>query len=267
MMRELNIHLSDDRLLLCADGETGGREEGCVREHLAACWSCRLRMRELDDAITEVARMHRESAPPLPPPDGPRALLKARLRELAAATPPSAVRLSFNRLIRTCVACAAIGLMLGMFWVVRNSDERTAVPRSDLTPGAVRATTVADICRAHLSGNGEVMPAVQRRVFTEYGMPNAEPRGYEVDYLITPALGGSDDIRNLWPQPYRGSPWNAYVKDALEDHLRGMVCSGQLDLATAQHEIAVNWIAAYKKYFHTHQPLPRHRRLRREDGE
>jgi hypothetical protein len=42
-----------------------------------------------------------------------------------------------------------------------------------------------------------------------------------------------------------------------------MVCGGQLDLATAQHEIAVNWIAAYKKYFHTRQPLPQH--LRRED--
>jgi hypothetical protein len=87
-----------------------------------------------------------------------------------------------------------------------------------------------------------------------------------VDYLITPALGGSDDIRNLWPQPYAGSPWNAYVKDALEEHLHGMVCDGQLDLATAQHEIAVNWIAAYRKYFHTHQPLPQHQRLLHKDG-
>ena len=267
MMRELNTHLSDEKLLLFTDGESSGWEEANIREHLAACWSCRLRMRELDDAIAEVARMHRENAQPLPPHDGPRALLKARLRELAAATQASAVRLSFNRIIRTCASCAAIGLMLGMFWVVRNSDERAAVPRPDLTPGAVRATTVADICSDHLSGNGEVLPAVQRLVFTEYGMPNAEPRGYEVDYLITPALGGSDDIRNLWPQPYRGSAWNAYVKDALEDHLRGMVCSGQLDLATAQNEIAVNWIAAYKKYFHTRQPLARHQRVRREAGE
>ena len=267
MMRELNTHLSDEELLLLADGETGAREEEKIREHLTACWSCRLRRRELDDAITEVARMHRESAPPLPPPDGPRALLKARLRELAPASPDSVVRLSFNRLIGTTASCAAIGLLLAIFWVAGNSDERRAVPRSDLTPGVVRATAVADVCRARLSGNGEVLPAVQRRVFAEYGIPNAEPRGYEVDYLITPALGGSDDIRNLWPQPYGGSPWNAYVKDALEDHLRGMVCSGQIDLATAQHEIAVNWIAAYKKYFHTRRPLPRHQRLRREDGE
>jgi hypothetical protein len=76
--------------------------------------------------------------------------------------------------------------------------------------------------------------------------------------------GGSDSSIGFrkHPQslarPYTGSPWNAYVKDALEDHLRGMVCSGQLDLATAQHEIAVNWIAAYKKYFRTRRPLQQH---------
>ncbi len=30
-----------------------------------------------------------------------------------------------------------------------------------------------------------------------------------------------------------------------------MVCSGKLDLSTAQRDIATDWIAAYKKYFHT----------------
>lgn len=39
--------------------------------------------------------------------------------------------------------------------------------------------------------------------------------------------------------------WNAQVKDALEDRLWELVCNGQLDLATAQREIAGNWIEAY----------------------
>jgi len=39
------------------------------------------------------------------------------------------------------------------------------------------------------------------------------------------------------------------VKDALEDRLHTMVCSGQLDLATAQRELSRDWVAAYKKYF------------------
>jgi hypothetical protein len=260
-MREVTDHLSDEKLLLFADGETEGRENHVIRNHLAACWSCRLRMRELDDAIAEVARMHRQTGhPPLPSAEGPRALLRARLRELAEAGPNAPVRLSFNRSIFTAAALVAIGVLLAVIWMGPNSDERNGIPRSDLTPGAVRSQAAREICGVQLNGNAEVLPVVQRQVFAEYGVPNAEMRAYEVDYLITPALGGSDDIRNLWPQPYTGSPWNAHVKDALEDYLRGMVCSGQLDLATAQHEIAENWISAYKKYFHTRQPLPQHHR-------
>jgi hypothetical protein len=266
MMPELDDHLSDEKMLLFADGETRGRTDADIRKHLAACWSCRLRMRELDDAIANVTRMHQEAAQAkLPPPEGPRALLKARLRELAAASPRPGLRMNSNAVMRAAVCLVAAGVLVAVMWLGTNSSERKAIPRPDLTPGAVRAVAASDICRAELGGNANVLPAVQRQVFAEYGMTNAEPRGYEVDYLITPALGGSDDIRNLWPQPYAGSPWNAYVKDALEDYLRGMVCSGQLDLTTAQHEIAVNWIAAYKKYFHTRQPLPRHQKFGHEE--
>jgi hypothetical protein len=96
---------------------------------------------------------------------------------------------------------------------------------------------------------------LRRRVFALYGMPGADPNAYEVDYLITPALGGADDIGNLWPQSYRATIWNARVKDALEDRLHDLVCRGDLDLPTAQHEISSDWIGAYKKYFHTDKPI------------
>jgi hypothetical protein len=49
--------------------------------------------------------------------------------------------------------------------------------------------------------------------------------------------------------------WNAHIKDALEEHLRAMVCAGDLDLETAQRDLAQDWIAAYKKYFHTDRPV------------
>ena len=45
------------------------------------------------------------------------------------------------------------------------------------------------------------------------------------------------------------------MKDDLEDRLHEMVCNGRLDLTEAQREIASNWIAAYKKYFHTDKPV------------
>ncbi len=68
---------------------------------------------------------------------------------------------------------------------------------------------------------------------------------------------------NLWPQSYQTQPWNAHVKDALENELHRLVCSGQLDLKTAQHDISTDWIAAYKKYFHTDQPLSAHQHRHR----
>jgi hypothetical protein len=133
------------------------------------------------------------------------------------------------------------------------------VPNPSLTPGATVLVSRGEVCRESNTKNKAVPVALQRRVFDEYGIPAAEPSAYEVDYLITPALGGADDIHNLWPQSYTATVWNAQVKDALEDHLRDLVCDGQLDLATAQREIATNWIEAYKRYFHTDRPLGRFR--------
>jgi hypothetical protein len=97
--------------------------------------------------------------------------------------------------------------------------------------------------------------SLRQEVFQEYGIVNARADDYEIDYLIAPGLGGVEDIHNLWPEPYRSRTWNARVKDTLEERLHELVCAGRLDLATAQHEIATDWIAAYKKYFHTDRPL------------
>jgi hypothetical protein len=117
-----------------------------------------------------------------------------------------------------------------------------------------RAVDREQLCNSELPKNQVVTADMRRRVFEVYGIANADPQAYEVDYLITPALGGAEDIRNLWPQPYVATAWNARVKDALEDRLRDMVCRGEVDLSDAQRDIATNWVAAYKKYFRTNNP-------------
>ncbi|QHN05430.1 HNH endonuclease [Granulicella sp. WH15] len=115
---------------------------------------------------------------------------------------------------------------------------------------------MAEICPAASDDLDPSVPASKRRiVFQEYGMTTAAEGKYQVDYLINPQLGGTDDIRNLWPEPYDATVWNAHAKDALEDRLHQMVCSGQLDLASAQDQIASDWISAYKRYFRTPQPV------------
>jgi hypothetical protein len=94
----------------------------------------------------------------------------------------------------------------------------------------------------------DVPSPLRQEVFKEYGIVNPRPDDYEIDYLIAPGLGGTEDIRNLWPEPSTSSAWNARVKDALEERLHQLVCDGRLDLPTAQRAIATDWISAYKKY-------------------
>ena len=74
-------------------------------------------------------------------------------------------------------------------------------------------------------------------------------RSFEVDHLISLELGGSNSMRNLWPQSFYTETWNARVKDVLEHHLNRMVCDGKISLEEAQKAIATDWIAAYCKYY------------------
>ena len=45
------------------------------------------------------------------------------------------------------------------------------------------------------------------------------------------------------------------MKDELERLLHRLVCEGRIELATAQREMASDWISAYKRHFNTESPL------------
>jgi Putative zinc-finger len=256
-------HLSDQELLLAADGELTPREAERVESHLAACWACRVRKQEIETAIGEFVRFQRQNFDlRIPSSDGPRALLKAQLAQPIEAERVEAERESRLRWPRSVSWRLGWAFLVAVVALVTITLERrptpsmaVTVPNPNLTPGATVRLSQSELCRETNENNKAVPVALQRRVFDEYGIRTAEPRAYEVDYLITPALGGADDIRNLWPESSSATVWNAQVKDALEAHLRNLVCQGDLDLATAQREIATNWIDAYKKYFHTDRPV------------
>ena len=85
-MQHENIHLTDQDLLLASDGELCPRDETRVESHLAACWECRVRSQELEQAVAGFLRAHQNNFDAkLSAPAGPRALLKAQLAELAPA--------------------------------------------------------------------------------------------------------------------------------------------------------------------------------------
>lgn len=249
-MRRKDAHPSREELLRTSDGELSRRQADLVQRHLHACWECRAQMREIEGSIEEYVRVHRNLLDPLlPPAAGPRALLKAQLREFATdqSVPWGRVAAALAAL---CLL-AAVGFVIGH----RAAGSTVAIPNSTLTPGVSVSLSKDAICAVSPPKNKVVPIEVRQAVFGAYGIRNADPGKYEVDYLITPSLGGADDIRNLWPQSYSTTTWNARVKDALEDRLHELVCSGELDLATAQRDISRNWIAAYKYYFHTDRPI------------
>jgi hypothetical protein len=112
------------------------------------------------------------------------------------------------------------------------------------------------MCGADRLGPTQPIPdAVRLAVFARYGADHRRAAEYELDYLVTPELGGAADARNLWPQPFARTPWNAYVKDELERLFHRFVCDGTMELAVAQREMATDWISAYKRYFNTESPL------------
>ena len=200
-----------------------------------------------------------------PPIAGPRALLRARLAESSLSRDRDGSQPSFfpAKAHAWAYVCALTLLVaLGTTVLIRHARDREAaeygrlLPNPTLTPGATRPIAIGDLCS--IDHDEVVLPisaALRQEVFDEYGMGGEPFENYEVDYLITPGLGGSDDIHNLWPQPRYHATWNSFVKDRLEDYLHQMVCQRKLNLATAQNDVAKNWISAYKKYFHTNAPL------------
>jgi Putative zinc-finger len=282
-MPKQDIHPSDHEMLLAADGELSSREAARVRSHLTACWSCRSRMSEIEQTIVAFARAYRESLDPRQTSaSGPSARLRARLAELSLKQEADPWRRVFQvtsavRGRTVVVAAVLIGMMTGSFLllhgVLRRPNSVIAVLEPDvlpdraLTPGATRTiSSMSDVCSlAHEQVVKEVSMPMREEVFRRYGILNPRASDYEIDYLIAPGLGGVEAIRNLWPEPYKSRTWNAQVKDELEERLHEMVCRGQLDLSTAQRDIASDWIAAYKKYFHTDHPLALHLRMGKAD--
>ncbi|MBI4500786.1 MAG: HNH endonuclease [Gemmatimonadetes bacterium] len=116
-----------------------------------------------------------------------------------------------------------------------------------VTPGKIeRDATLALICVPGYTsqpGVRHVTPATKRQVYDIYGATRVgnppEPSSCcEVDHLISLELGGSNDLENLWPQPYP----DAIEKDKVENALHWLVCHGRVGLRRAQRGIAQNWV-------------------------
>jgi hypothetical protein len=132
---------------------------------------------------------------------------------------------------------------------------RGFVQNPNMTPGDVLTTDRNQICTPGYTKTVRNVPSgLKHQVYNEYGIPTHKPGDYEIDHLISLELGGSNSVRNLWPESFKSMPLNAHVKDDVENKLHEMICNGQIGVSQAQQEIAHDWTVAYAKYV---GPLPR----------
>jgi hypothetical protein len=263
-MRSGIDHLSEVDLIRFQDGEMSSEEARLASSHLAECVVCRAGLKEILGIGKELKESAAASHPvsdantarillqaKLAGAGGERSSLRERIRDFAAT------RLTRNYAVGTLAFAGVFAVLFGMPSLHRSvADLAASLPNRALTPGMIRSVNVEQVCAA---GDDDQDPRVpysrQEAVFREYGISiDHSARDFQVDYLISPQLGGTDDVRNLWPQSYKETTWNAHAKDALERHLYRLVCEKKIDLADAQREIATNWIAAYQKYFRTSRP-------------
>ena len=66
------------------------------------------------------------------------------------------------------------------------------IPNQSLTPGATNPVNNYDVCSGNAPANDPAVPdPLRRQVLQEYGLTNVSNKEYEIDYLVTPKLGGA----------------------------------------------------------------------------
>ena len=119
------------------------------------------------------------------------------------------------------------------------------LPDPDVTPGAIRTTDAKDVCEGGSTKQyRHTTPKEKREAYAEYNAKKKRGTCCEVDHLIPLELGGADELKNLWAQPYKPAP-GAHEKDLAETYLHGKVCRGEMSLKAAQSAIASDWYAVY----------------------
>jgi len=166
------VHISDQQILLYADGELPWLDAIRIRTHMAICAACRTRMAHMQDTLIEATEVHRQVDPPIAHLSGPRALLKARLAELARISAYPSGQLRFARSLAYLCALAlltAIGAGVSRQYSRSHSNtEFGMLPNPGFTPGSTRQVSLAEICSADRDEViRNVSGPVQQKVFQE----------------------------------------------------------------------------------------------------
>ena len=148
---------------------------------------------------------------------------------------------------------AALGLIgvIGVFASFNASaSEYYYLPNPQLTPGASASVNTQEVCNpAYPAKSRNVTESTKKKVYARYGVTKANcTKGCKIDHLIPIAIGGANDMTNLWPHEY-GADWTVYEKTRLEVRLRKAVCKEAMPIVQAQQCIASNWTTCYEGFY------------------
>jgi hypothetical protein len=130
-----------------------------------------------------------------------------------------------------------------------NPAWQPGVYNPDVTQETIQATICVSGYSAKIRPPVSYTDKLKVQQIKQYGYSDTNKADYEEDHLIPLGVGGHPkDPKNLWPQPRYSTPYNASVKDTLENTLHDLVCSGQVPLDTARQAMATDWVAAYRQY-------------------
>jgi hypothetical protein len=125
---------------------------------------------------------------------------------------------------------------------------RGSLPDHDCTPGAIFETATPEIIcvSGYTKTVRNVSVTTKKKVYAMYELDYPPPYGsYEADHLIPLALGGNNEITNLFPESAEPRP-GFKEKDVVENYLHEQVCQGRVALNVAQEIIATNWLQVYE---------------------
>lgn len=136
-----------------------------------------------------------------------------------------------------------------------NSSMAGAYPNPEYTTGVVATSDFKTLTGSYTGGtysqsNRDVTSADKTLLKKEYGQDCDGAR--EIDHFLPLALGGSNDIKNLWCEPQHFTvgldDWGFPTKDRLEAYLVRQMKAQVISVTDAQQCILQDWIACYKKY-------------------
>lgn len=149
----------------------------------------------------------------------------------------------------TLIALSGLG-------IAYNIPPKALYPDIRYTTGLADTSSITDLTatyngnQTYSQAHRDVPNSVKELVMQEYGNPKGK---VEIDHFIPLAIGGSNNPKNLWPQPehvkFKGRDYGFHTKDRLETYLVYQVKHAILTPTEAQNCIKEDWVKCYDKYF------------------